>query len=57
MLRVRLRDGLPVAGLDPDGVAQALANGLIEPGAHAAGHLVLTLKGRLLADAVIRDVV
>jgi putative oxygen-independent coproporphyrinogen III oxidase len=57
MLRVRLRDGLPVAGLDPDGVAQALANGLIEPAAHASGRLVLTLKGRLLADAVIRDVV
>jgi putative oxygen-independent coproporphyrinogen III oxidase len=57
MLRVRLRDGLPVAGLDPDGVARALANGLIEPEAHAAGLLVLTLRGRLLADAVIRDVV
>ena len=57
MLRVRLRDGLPLAGLDPDGVAQALANGLIEPGAHASGQLILTLKGRLLADAVIRDVV
>ena len=57
MLRVRLRDGLPLGGLDPQGVAQALANGLIEPGAHAAGRLVLTLRGRLLADAVIRDVV
>jgi putative oxygen-independent coproporphyrinogen III oxidase len=57
MLRVRLRDGLPVAGLDPAGVAQALAGGLLEPGAHAAGRLVLTLPGRLLADAVIRDVV
>jgi oxygen-independent coproporphyrinogen-3 oxidase len=57
MLRVRLREGLPVAGLDPDGVAQALANGLIEPEAHDAGRLTLTLKGRLLADAVIRDVV
>jgi oxygen-independent coproporphyrinogen-3 oxidase len=56
-LRVRLREGLPVAGLDPDGVAQALANGLIEPEAHDAGRLILTLKGRLLADAVIRDVV
>jgi oxygen-independent coproporphyrinogen-3 oxidase len=57
MLRVRLRDGLPVAGLDPAGVAQALAGGLLEPVAHAAGRLVLTLPGRLLADAVIRDVV
>jgi len=25
------------------------------PGAHAAGQVVLTLRGRLLADAVIRD--
>jgi oxygen-independent coproporphyrinogen-3 oxidase len=57
MLRVRLREGLPLAGLDPDGVARALAGGLIEPAAHAAGRLVLTLRGRLLADAVIRDVV
>jgi putative oxygen-independent coproporphyrinogen III oxidase len=57
MLRVRLRDGLPVAGLDAGGVARALADGLIEPAAHALGRLVLTLRGRLLADAVIRDVV
>jgi oxygen-independent coproporphyrinogen-3 oxidase len=57
MLRVRLREGLPLTGLDPQGVAQALARGLIEPAAHASGRLVLTLKGRLLADAVIRDVV
>jgi putative oxygen-independent coproporphyrinogen III oxidase len=57
MLRVRLRDGLPVSDVDPDGVRSALAGGLIEPGAHAAGRLVLTLPGRLLADAVIRDLV
>jgi oxygen-independent coproporphyrinogen-3 oxidase len=57
MLRVRLRDGLPVSDVDPDGVRSALAGGLIEPDAHAAGRLVLTLPGRLLADAVIRDLV
>jgi putative oxygen-independent coproporphyrinogen III oxidase len=57
MLRVRLRDGIPLAGLDAAGAKQALADGLLEPGAYAEGHLVLTLRGRLLADAVIRDVV
>jgi oxygen-independent coproporphyrinogen-3 oxidase len=32
-----------------------VANGLLDPGAHAAGRAVLTDRGRLLADAVIRD--
>ncbi len=27
----------------------------LDPSAYAAGRLVLTLEGRLLADAVIRD--
>ncbi|MET8148740.1 radical SAM family heme chaperone HemW [Actinoplanes sp. NPDC049668] len=58
MLRVRLSDGLPLAGLDAVGLAgaaRALADGLLEPGAYAGGQIVLTLRGRLLADAVIRD--
>ncbi|MEU7905167.1 radical SAM family heme chaperone HemW [Actinoplanes sp. NPDC049118] len=58
MLRVRLRDGLPVAALDAVGLAgaaQALADDLLEPGAYSDGRVVLTLRGRLLADAVIRD--
>ncbi|MET3426587.1 oxygen-independent coproporphyrinogen-3 oxidase [Actinoplanes tereljensis] len=57
MLRVRLRDGIPLAGLDAAGAKQALADGLLEPAAYAEGQLALTLRGRLLADAVIRDVV
>jgi oxygen-independent coproporphyrinogen-3 oxidase len=32
-----------------------VADSLIDPSAHAAGRLVLTLRGRLLADAIIRD--
>jgi oxygen-independent coproporphyrinogen-3 oxidase len=32
-----------------------VAMSLIDRAAHAAGRLVLTLPGRLLADAVIRD--
>ncbi|MEU4215383.1 radical SAM family heme chaperone HemW [Actinoplanes sp. NPDC026623] len=58
MLRVRLSDGLPVAALDATGrkgAAQALGDGLLEPGAYDDGRVVLTLRGRLLADAVIRD--
>jgi oxygen-independent coproporphyrinogen-3 oxidase len=56
MLRVRLRDGIPLDRVDATGAAQALAGGLLEPEAWAAGRLVLTLRGRLLADAVVRDV-
>jgi oxygen-independent coproporphyrinogen-3 oxidase len=58
MLRVRLRAGLPLATLDEAGLAgaaRAYDNGLLEPDAYAAGRVVLTLRGRLLADAVVRD--
>jgi putative oxygen-independent coproporphyrinogen III oxidase len=58
MLRVRLADGLPLTALDPIGLAgaaNALAEGLLDRAAHEAGRVVLTLRGRLLADAVIRD--
>ena len=58
MLRLRLVDGLPLANLDPvgrAGAARALDAGLLVPAAYAAGRAVLTLRGRLLADAVVRD--
>jgi oxygen-independent coproporphyrinogen-3 oxidase len=58
MLRLRLAEGLPLSRLDPDGreaAVRSMADGLLEPAAHAAGHAVLTLRGRLFADAVIRD--
>jgi oxygen-independent coproporphyrinogen-3 oxidase len=32
-----------------------VGDGLLAPIEHAAGRAVLTLRGRLLADAVIRD--
>jgi oxygen-independent coproporphyrinogen-3 oxidase len=54
MLRLRLRDGLPVAVLS-DGervrAETAIDDGLVAP---AAERLVLTDRGRLLADAVVR---
>jgi putative oxygen-independent coproporphyrinogen III oxidase len=58
MLRLRLADGLDLAGLDGDGsagAARAVRDGLLDPAAYAAGRAVLTLRGRLLADAVVRD--
>jgi putative oxygen-independent coproporphyrinogen III oxidase len=55
LLEIRLRDGLPVLALDAPGraaVADLVARGLVEL---AAERLVLTREGRLLADAVVRD--
>ena len=55
LLEVRLRDGLPLDVLDGAGRAaaqDAVARGL---GDVHDGCLVLTVRGRLLADAVVRD--
>ncbi len=58
LLLTRLADGCPLAELAPAGqmaAARAAADGLLQPGAHAAGRAVLTRRGRLLADAVVRE--
>ncbi|WP_444952076.1 radical SAM family heme chaperone HemW [Micromonospora ureilytica] len=58
MLRLRLASGLPLAVLDATGRAgaeRALADGLLAADEYAAGRAVLTVRGRLLADAVVRD--
>ncbi|MEU8020107.1 radical SAM family heme chaperone HemW [Micromonospora parva] len=58
MLRLRLASGLPLAVLDAAGRAgaeRALAGGLLAADEYAADRAVLTLRGRLLADAVVRD--
>jgi putative oxygen-independent coproporphyrinogen III oxidase len=58
MLRTRLAEGLPLtllAGTALSASERVLADGLIDRSAYAAGRLVLTPRGRLLADAVIRD--
>jgi oxygen-independent coproporphyrinogen-3 oxidase len=55
MLRMRLASGLPLDVLDPAGrvaAEQARADGLLTVD---DGRAVLTLRGRLLADAVVRD--
>ena len=57
MLRTRLAEGLPREVLRPEGrheIAGLIADGLVEPRAAMAGTVLLTLKGRLLADAVVR---
>jgi putative oxygen-independent coproporphyrinogen III oxidase len=58
MLRTRLAEGLPLTALTGAASAhseRAVAAALADPSAFADGRLVLTRQGRLLADAVIRD--
>ncbi|MGZ5416292.1 MAG: radical SAM family heme chaperone HemW [Nocardioides sp.] len=58
LLETRLRTGLPVDALDEAGRAalpEQVERGLVEQDALDDGHVVLTLRGRLLADAVVRD--
>ena len=48
--------GVPASDrVDPARAEAAVADGLLEPAAHSAGLAVLTDRGRLLADAVVRD--
>jgi oxygen-independent coproporphyrinogen-3 oxidase len=57
MLRLRLAEGVPIDLLDTRGRAalhQAAADGLVTVVDNRA---VLTIGGRLLADAVIRDLI
>ena len=57
MLLTRLADGCPIQILGPAGRANAavvVAEGLACPDAYAVGRIVLTSRGRLLADTVTR---
>ncbi len=57
MLAIRLAEGCPIQVLSPVGQANAaavVADGLASPGAFADGRIVLTIRGRLLADTVTR---
>jgi len=58
LLGVRVREGLDVAALDPSrraAVAGLVARGLVDGVAAVRGRVVLTRRGRLLADAVVRE--
>jgi oxygen-independent coproporphyrinogen-3 oxidase len=60
LLELRLAEGCPLTLLRPAGRAaaeRALSDGLLRPDAYADGHAALTLRGRLLADALTRDLV
>jgi oxygen-independent coproporphyrinogen-3 oxidase len=60
LLELRLVEGCPLDLLKPAGAAaaaRATRDGLLEGGPYADGRAVLTLRGRLLADAVVRDLV
>ena len=57
LLEVRLADGLDLAVLDPAArraVAGLVADGLLDGRCAVAGRGVLTLRGRMLADTVVR---
>jgi putative oxygen-independent coproporphyrinogen III oxidase len=60
LLELRLKTGCPLELLRPAGASaarRALADGLLETEAYERGRAVLTLRGRLLADAVVRGLV
>ncbi len=57
LLRTRLRSGVPIGLLAASGrtaVAGLIADELVDARAALAGRVELTLRGRLLADAVVR---
>lgn len=60
LLETRIGTGLPVEALDAAArprVAELIADGLIDGRAAVRGRIVPTLRGRLLADAVVRRLV
>ncbi|GIT79114.1 coproporphyrinogen III oxidase [Leifsonia sp. LS1] len=57
LLLTRIREGLRTAELSAEGrreIAGLIADGLVDGKAALAGSVTLTLRGRLLADAVVR---
>ncbi|QJC22693.1 coproporphyrinogen III oxidase [Arcanobacterium buesumense] len=55
MLGVRLAEGIAIPdGTQPRVIAGLIADELVDPAAALSGRIVLTLRGRLLADTVIR---
>ena len=57
LLRSRIAEGIAVSDLQGEGrhaVASLIADGLIDGAAAVRGRVVLTRRGRLLADAVVR---
>jgi oxygen-independent coproporphyrinogen-3 oxidase len=60
LLGIRLAEGHPLADLHAAGrtaARRAVDDGLLQASAFADSRAALTLRGRLLADAVVRDLV
>src|SRR5699024_6633012 len=58
LLELRVAEGCPLDLLDTHGRAaaeHAVVKGLLDADAHRRGRAVLTRRGRLLADAVVRE--
>ncbi len=61
LLELRVRQGLPIdylKTLNPEvakPISQFIAEGMVDAANALAGHLTLTLKGRLLADSIVRQ--
>lgn len=56
MLAMRMRTGLPRKEAGEDVIERLCREGLIDPSSLVGGSLVLTGRGRLLADSVVRDI-
>ena len=54
MLELRLAQGCPTHLLDDEAARTLIDEGLLEPTPYEQGRAILTLKGRLLADAAVR---
>jgi oxygen-independent coproporphyrinogen-3 oxidase len=52
---MRTRAGLPTAAVDGDRASALAGDGLLDGDALAAGRAVLTLRGRMVADLVTRE--
>jgi oxygen-independent coproporphyrinogen-3 oxidase len=57
LLEVRTVEGLDLAGLDMSAAKELVEDGLLNESSYDCGRAVLTLRGRLLADAVVRALV
>lgn len=63
LLELRIIDGLDIETVKAQNeeankvISQAIADAILEPGPALRGKLVLTLKGRLLADSLVRSLI
>lgn len=57
MLNIRIRNGLPISSLPFVAARQALDDGYFDAASFQFGQAVLTIKGRLMADAVVRSLI